>query len=141
MYFLTAILLLLALGSCTSSWTAAREDKHRTDIVLEEMRVEIADLKHALHTAETEVRLLEDRVRGQETNVSSLRTQAVPKLQKVGEISLIEKRVADLQKMQEKIATDLRELAAHSNQTSSKLKEMQQEIAVNKTRLDEVVKL
>lgn len=128
----------LLLSSCASHLTSWNEDRNRTDLALDEMRVELADLKHSLSSAKVDLQLLDEKLQGD----SSLKSQLSSQLHaKGGELALLEKKIADLQRSQEKIAQDLRQLGAHANQTSTALTKMQQEIAQQNKRIEEVVKL
>jgi LysM repeat protein len=103
---------------------------------LDEFRIEIEDLKHALKTTQVELGLLDERLKKQDT----------PKAQNKdsfhsAQISALEKKVAGLEKTLEKAAHDLRTLNGASTQTLSKIQELESEVASHEKRLEEVVKL
>ncbi len=106
------------------------------DIALEELRLELSDLKHSLDGTKVDLQLMDEKIRGQE---SSLKSQLTNKTQAKGaELSL---QLANFERK-------LSELSSHANQTSAtftklqdRLRDMEQEIQAQNRRLDEVVKL
>lgn len=101
---------------CASQF-AALQNNRQHDIALEELRVEVADLKHGLHASEVEVRLLEEKLDHQ--NQSSDFNETVTSLQR--KISLLEKN-------QEKLAGEVRSLTAYANQTTASLAQYRDQI-------------
>ena len=120
-------LCTLLLVGCTSNFTAMRSGQ---DDAIHELRMEVADLKHALGAAETEVRILEERVESAE-EVS----------QKTNNNSDFKNRIAALEKSIEKLTADIRALSNFSTQTTAALNVYREQIASIDGRLDEVSKL
>jgi LysM repeat protein len=106
-----AILLLLLCCGCVSHFAALRGGKDQ-DAVVEELRTEIADVKHTLHGTEVELRLLEEKIDSQEGG-------HVVKLQE--QIATLQRKLAALERVQEKMVADIRTLSTHANQTSTSL--------------------
>lgn len=119
----------LFLGGCTSSFTAFRGG-HETAI--DELRMEIADLKHALHGTEVEVKLLEERVESSEGNALPARAE---------ETSDLKKKIAALERSVEKMSTEIRSLMNHASQTTSSLSAYREQILNIDRKLDEIAKL
>lgn len=129
----TALLLTLALHARTHG---------SADPDMAEMRIEIDDLKHALHTMQVDFNLLDERFKKQD----SLKNQSASRESKdVNSLSLqissLEKKIAHLEKTWEKAATDLRNLSLNVNQALSKIGALETELAQCDKRLDEVSKL
>ncbi len=127
----TVILLLtcaLCLGGCTSTLAALRGPQNPH---LEEMRTEIADLKHALHGTEVEVKLLEDRLESQESHQNNWMNDDVAALQK---------KILYLEKSLDKLSTDIRSLMAYANQTTSSLAQYRDQIIELDQKLQEAPK-
>jgi LysM repeat protein len=61
---------------CTSQLASLRGNQ---DHVIEEMRTEIADLRHAIHGAEVEIKLLEDRLETQDASKDDKKVAALEK--------------------------------------------------------------
>jgi LysM repeat protein len=107
---------------------------------LDELRLELADIKHGLHTQNVELNILDEKLKNQERSLSSFKTlSTTPKQDAVAEsLSSLEKRLSLIEKKQEKISADLRQL---STQAMTKLQELEQEIAAENKRLDDLSKL
>jgi LysM repeat protein len=143
-------LALLCLGlmvyGCTSQFGSMRSDKQESALALDEMRIELADVKHALHTYQVEMKILEDKLKLQQNSVSSIKNDSLKKQQpKLSEFSLqlaaLEKKIEHLEKTQEKAIADLRQLSSHANQTSHSLTQIEQQLTSHGKRLDDVAKL
>ncbi len=82
----------MLLSGCVSSFfTPHWENRGNSNQVLEALKGEIVDLKHAHHGVELEVRLLEERVEEQEEVKSFSQTHQVALLQQ--KIVVLEKRI------------------------------------------------
>ncbi len=115
---LTCTLLLVG---CTSSFTALRGVQ---DSSINDLRMEIADLKHALHGTEVEVKLLEERLESNET------AAALPS-----------KSADDSAELRRKIATLEKNLEKLTTQMTATLTAYREQIASIDSRLSEVSKL
>ncbi|MFI5334984.1 MAG: hypothetical protein ACHQT8_07505, partial [Chlamydiales bacterium] len=57
------VALLLFITSCTSHMTSWNEDRTReTNLALDELRIELADVKHAINGNKVDLQLLEEKV-------------------------------------------------------------------------------
>ena len=113
MRFAAVLVCTLLLVGCTSSFTALRGSQ---DPAINELRVEVADLRHALHGAETEIKLLEERLeRAQDSN----------------EVAELKKKIVALEKSLDKL----------SSQTSATLTAYKQQIASIEGGFGEISKL
>lgn len=128
MYFVysTLVCTLLLVG-CTSSLTALRGTN---DSAINDLRMEIADLKHALHGTEVEVKLLEERMEGAEGSIDNAR-----------ESTDLNRKIAILEKNLDKLASELRALSHFSTQTTAALSSYRQQIGAIDSKLDEIAKL
>jgi LysM repeat protein len=118
----------LLLGGCSSTLTALRGDQ---DHVFDEFRTEIADLKHALHTTEVELKLLEDRFDNQEP----------PQKGVSGDVASLQKKISSLEKSVDKINVDLKSLMTYANQTTTSLTQYKSQIQEIDKKLEEIGKL
>lgn len=118
----------LLLGGCSSTLTALRGDQ---DHIFDEFRTEIADLKHALHTTEVELKLLEDRFDNQEPA-----QKGAP-----AEVTSLQKKISSLEKSIDKINVDLRSLMTYANQTTTSLTQYKNQIQEIDKKLEEISKL
>jgi len=137
------VLIGLSLSACTSHLAMLQKDKYDSSIAMDEMRIELSDMKHTLNNTQIEIQLLEEKVRSYETiaksPVNSTSSYSDPRL--VG----IEKRLSQISSLHDKLAVEVRQLQDHANQTSnsftqyqSRLKQIDAEIAVQAQLIEEL---
>lgn len=149
------LLCLLAAGCSSSPFTAAHNESSQVGLAIEEMRVELADIQHALSAAKTEVHLLEEKVKAQDGLIASLKGQPSSKYSSSSkqaespqQLGALERKIGQIEKAQEKIFSDLKQLSLYAAQTSTtfgqykdRVGELEKEIQTQGHRLDEVSKL
>lgn len=113
---------------CTSTLIGNRSHQ---DHLFEEMKTEIADLKHALHGTEVELKLLEEKFDSREAETVS------PK----GDVAALQRKIALLEKTIDKMSVDLRSLMTYANQTTTSLSLYRDQIQEIDRKLSEVSKL
>ena len=106
---------------------------NKSDYAIEELRQEVSDLKHAIHTFRVDLQILDEKMSKQ---TASSKTSNLSE-----QLTLLEKKITYLEKVQEKITADLKQLASHANQTSTALGECQQKNGEISQRLGEISKL
>ncbi len=89
--------VLLIAGGCVSPFAALQRFKDNGTLI-EEMRTEIADLKHSIHATEIELHLLEEKLENQTASKTDYLEE---------EITVLEKKMHSLEKNQDKVSTDL----------------------------------
>ncbi len=129
--------------SFAASINARPQSGFYTNPEVDELRLEIDDLKHALNTAQVEINLIDERLNKQN---NAAKTQATTKeitglSQLASTVSRIEKKVSKLEKILEKITNDLRTLSTSTHQTQSKLATIETTLSSHDQRLGEVSKL
>jgi LysM repeat protein len=103
----------------------SNQDPH----LFEEMRTEIADLKHALHGTEVELKLLEERLESRDAEPAK------------NDVAALQRKIALLEKTVDKMSGELRSLMTYANQTSASLSQYREQIQAIDHKLDEVAKL
>lgn len=96
---------------------------------VEELRLEVADLKYALKVAQVEWTLLEERIKKQETP-----TAKPPSTDTSSRFANIEKKISQLETLTERLSADLRSLNTNISLQLTKLQDYDK-------RLEEVGKL
>ncbi len=133
-------LIFLAIAACTALPIEARLPSFHTSSEIEELRVEIGDLKHALHTTKVELNLLDERCKKDSAQLNKAKTQ-----QKEGaltaQVLLLEKKVTHLEKKLETVGDDIRTLNASLHQALTKIQTIQTHLLSHDGRLDEVAQL
>lgn len=136
--FIVSGLIALAALSCALPLHARPQSGYYANPEIDELRIELDDIKYALKTTQVELGLLDEKLnkqnnalKGQSSGSSSLSHQ----------IATLEKKVGSLEKTLEKAANDLRTLNTALNQTFSKIQNIETNISSHDKRLDEVAKL
>jgi LysM repeat protein len=118
-----------------------QEEKRRYDLSHNEMRIEIADVKHALHAVQVELNILEEKIKKQDSSLAQNKQSSNLSQQLTQQIAECEKKIVNVQKIQEKIAEDLKTLHSHANDTTHTLKTFAQEIKDQNKKFDELSKI
>ena len=137
MYYsgITFIVGLLLCG-CAAQLNSRQTSSYRSDVSIDELRLELADVQHALKATQVELSLLDERVKKEANTLTSTTKQTAHST-----IAQLEARVAHLEKLLEKATADLRNLSTHTTQALSQLHNLEHQVSSHEKRLDEVVKL
>jgi LysM repeat protein len=111
------------MWGCTSNLVSLRGNQ---DHVIEELRTEIADVRHAVHGTEVEIKLLEEKLENQDA---------------IKDDASMQRKIASLEKTIEKMNGDLKSLMAYATQTTSSLTQYRDHILEIDRKLEEVTKL
>ncbi len=135
----------LFFASCTTHFASFGEQQREKDLAFEQVRAELADLKHALHGQRVEMQILEERLQEQEGIA-----QEALKPKPVGEalkqqMASLERKLMILEKSQEKILADLQNLGRHADHVGhslagcqNKIDDCQKQLFVHADRLDDI---
>ncbi len=115
--------------------TEARQYRASTDAVLDDIRLELSDLKHELKSALVDLNLLDERVR-KDAQKPQNPTQPSPT-----QLTALEKRVGNLEKLLEKAVADLRNLNTSTTQALTKIHDLEKEITMHDQRFSEITQL
>ncbi|MCB1107586.1 MAG: LysM peptidoglycan-binding domain-containing protein [Chlamydiia bacterium] len=129
-FLLFPLLILTGCGSISSS----KGEKHQMELSLHKVRTEVEDIKHDLNTYEIEHHVIEGKLIDQEQVIATLKQQIAElksgKLDSfVQELQNLEKKLQQISKKQDKIVTDIRQLSAHANDTTTALAQYKDKIA------------
>jgi LysM repeat protein len=140
----------LCLGICAvllSGCWQVKDDQQR-NYAFQEMRTDIGDLKHALQAHRTELQILQERLSDQENAVKSAQRSRPQNDQAQVQIAACERKMMILEKNLEKLASDLRGLNKHAEQTTTslasfkeKMIDCQRELSLHKQKLEGVTQL
>jgi len=129
--------LLLVLLCCFASLQAGPRRTDYTVAVMDELRLEVEDLKHALKTTQVELNLLDERLKKQDSGKPG--KELNPGLST--QVGALEKKVAHLEKTLEKVVQDLRTLSISTSETLTQIQSLQQSLSSQEKRFEEVSKL
>jgi len=139
-------ILILALLCFAHPLSARPQVGYYTNPEVDELRLEIDDLKHALHTAHVELQLLDERLKKQDNAILGVKGQNLGKEAHslsvlTSQVLSLEKKISHFEKTLDKVTGDLRTLSHSANQTLAKIQSLETDLSLHDKRLDEVVKL
>jgi LysM repeat protein len=145
--------LLLTAASCSPLRSSPNDEKHQLELTLHEIQTNLDDLRHGINCFQTELQILDGRIKYYENTLASLKQNDLEKHQaKIDQIAtqiqLLEKKWASLEKGQQGDNKELRDLSSHANETSAalsqfkdRISELEQEIFSQNRRFEELAKL
>lgn len=143
----------MALPSCSPLRSSPNDEKHQLELTLHEVQTNLDDLRHDINCFQTELQILDGRIKYYENTLASIKQHDLEKQQtKIDQLSQLvqhlEKKWTSLEKIQQSDTQDLKELASHANETTAALSqfkdrigELEQEIFSQNRRFDELAKL
>lgn len=141
-FSICVLYLGIVSSACSSHLAVLQKDKYDTSIAVDEMRMELSDVKHTLSNTQVEMQILEEKVRTQDQSLQKSKNQtsniATSSDQK---LLLVEKKLAQLEKIQDKLSNDLKQLNTHANQTTQSLTQYQMRIRELETELTAQTKM
>lgn len=150
---LVSAAILGAATACSPLKSSPNDEKHQLELTLHEVQTNLDDLRHDINCFQTELQILDGRIKYYENTLASLKQNDLEKHQaRIEQIStqlqLMEKKWASLDKNQQGDIKELQELSSHANETTAALAqfkdrigELEQEILSQNRRFDELAKL
>ncbi len=144
---------LLFLASCSPLRSSPEDEKHQLELTLHEVQTNLDDLRHDINCFQTEIQILDGRIKYYENALATLKQQDLEKQQAkidllVQQIHQLEKKWTALEKNQAGDGKELQELLSHANETTSalsqfkdRIQELEQDILSQNRRFDDVAKL
>lgn len=131
-------LAAILIASCSPLKTSPHDEKHQLELTLHEVQTNLDDLRHSVSCFQTEMQILDGRIRYYENTLLSLKAQdlqgALDKISQLGQqIHLLEKKLGSYEKTKLAEEQNLEKLASHAEQTSLALAQF-------KNRLHEIEK-
>lgn len=116
------LIFSILLSGCSSQMASRSAESNNQQIALfEEVRVALGDVRQALNSQKLDLSLLEEKM---------------AKLEKRPEVSAdVESRLAALERIQERAASDLHSLSRHAKETASALDELHTALATLEQKL------
>ena len=146
--------LFAAFGSsCSPLKSSPNDEKHQLELTLHAVQTNLDDVKHDNNCFQTELQILDGRIKYYENALTTLKQNELEKQQKKldalsEQILNLEQRFASLEKKQQTNTKGIYDLSTHANETTAalsqfkdRINEMEQEILSQNTRYDELMKL
>ena len=143
----------LTAASCSPLKSSPNDEKHQLELTLHELRTNLDDQKHDLNCFQTELQILDGRLKYYESALSNLKQQDLEKQQTkidqfVKDLHALEKKLSAFERLQNEGSKDLSQLTTHANETSAALSqfkqriiELEQEMQSQNRRFEEIAKL
>jgi LysM repeat protein len=141
------------LLSCSPLRTSSHDEKHQWELKLHEVQTNLEDLRHDTNCFQTELQILDGRIKYYENALSALKQQDIEKQQLkinqiIADLHALEKKWTSFEKLQTTDKREVQQLQTHANETSSSLsqfknriEELEQDLLSQNRRFDELVKL
>jgi LysM repeat protein len=139
--------------SCSPLKSSPHDEKHQWELTVHEVQTTLDDLRHDINCFQTEIQILDGRIKYYENALASLKKEGLEQQQaKIDalshQIQSFEKKWAFLEKNQSASSENLEQFLSHANETTASLsqfkdriQELEQEILVQNRKFDEIAKL
>jgi len=144
---------LFFFASCSPLRTSFNDEKHQWELKLHEVLTNLDDLKHDINCFQTEIQILDGRIKYYENALASLKQQDIEKQQVkieqiVRDLNALEKKWSSYEKSQDGTKGDMQQLASHANETTTalsqfknRIQELEQDILSQNRRFEDLAKL
>jgi len=150
LYFLSACVII---AGCSPLRTSQHDERHQWELTIHEVQTNLDDLRHDTNCFQTEIQILEGRIKYFENALTALKQQDVDKQQiKIDQIAqqlhALEKKWGAFEKRQDGSVEEVKHLSAHAgevtmalSQCKSRIEELEKEILAQNRRLEALTKL
>ncbi len=130
---LSAISLVSLLSSCSPMKSSPKEEKHQMELTLHELQTNLDDMRHDLNCFQTELQIMDGKIKNQEDATQNIKQQHVERIQNKVEylsrqFSGIDKKINIQEKKHFNIASNIKNLSSHANETNLALKQHKEKI-------------
>lgn len=150
---LICTLLMLGVSSCSPLKSSPNDERHQLELTLHEVQTNLDDLRHDINCFQTELQILDGRIKYYENTLTTLKQHDLEKQQaKIellsAQIQNLEKKWLSLEKNQNNDSEELKDLSSHANETTAALSqfkdrigELELEIYAQNRKFDDLAKL
>ena len=143
----------LFLASCSPLRTSPHDEKHQWELKLHEVQTNLDDLQHDFNCFQTELQILDGRIKYYENALANLKQQEIAnqhsKIEQIAhELSLLSKKWTVLEKGREEDKASANKLASHANETTmalvqfkQRMQELEQGILAQNKRFEDLAKV
>ena len=147
------LILLSIVAACSPLRTSPNDERHQWELKFHEMQTNLDDLKHDIHCFQTEIQILDGRIKYYENALATLKQQDLEKqtakLEQLGkDLRQLEKKWTAFEKTQEDTNSGVLRLTSHANETStaliqfkSRIQELEQQTVSQNRRFEELAKV
>ncbi len=146
-------LCCFSASACSPLKTSPHDEKHQWEIKLHQVQTELDDLRHDTNCFQTELQILDGRIKYYENALASLKQHDLEKQRDkldalAQDLSSLEKKWNAFELSQEGAQNRWRQTASHANETTlalsqfkSRIQELEQEILSQNRRFEELAKI
>ena len=132
---------------CSPLKTSPHDEKHQLELTLHEVQTNLDDLRHDLNCFQTELQILDGRIKYSEKNQDTEKQQAKIELM-IHEVQVLEKKAAAAENSKFAEAEDVKGLMTHAKemtaalvQCKNRIEELEKELIAGQRRVEELGKL
>ncbi len=131
--FFLSIFISFFLSGCFSLRTTAKDEKHQMELTVHEVQTNLDDLKHDFTCYQTELQILDNKIKHHENSLTTIKQNYVEHQQNKNDQLLktlqnLEKKIQIIENKQTSVEKDLRSISSHANETSGALSQYKQTI-------------
>ncbi len=134
---LPVCLLFLPLSGCWSQMTSLSGGSSKTQEVVDELRSEVAELKHTLHAYEVDMQILDEKLAATQTSAKGKSVSDEKMKWITDKLSYLETRFSQMQNFQESCLKDLKVLRDQVANTNIALSEQKDHFSLIEKSLDQ----
>jgi len=148
-----ALYLLTLLYGCSPLTSSVHDEKHQLELTLHEVQTNLDDLRHDINCFQTELQILDGRIKYYENALTTFKQEDLEKHQVkieqlTRELQSFEKRWSSAEKARFSDSQELIQLSSHAKETTASLfqfkeriEELEKELAMGQRRFEELGKL
>jgi len=145
--------VLFFLGSCSPLQTSRHDEKHQWELKFHEVQTNLEDLRHDTNCFQTELQILDGRIKYYENALANLKQQDLEKQQQkinqlLTDLHVLEKKLSFFERTQELSKEELHHLTIHANETSAalsqfknRIQELEQDLVCQNRKFEELAKI
>lgn len=150
---LLLLFLLLPFSACSPLKSSAREEKHQVELTLHEVQTNLDDLRHDVHCFQTEMQILDGKLKHHENALSGLKQGYLEKQEaRMDELYQLlhecQKKLSFFETAHQNGFKDIKQLSTHANDTSlaliqykERISELEKQLLLQNRKFEEIVKL
>jgi LysM repeat protein len=120
--------------SCSPLKSSPDDEKHKLELTLHEVQTNLDDAKHDISCFQTDLRILEDRMRQQEQSFTSLKKETSDKLYfeykaLVQKCAALENQIKEFKLWQEDVTAQIKSALTHANEITTAISQHQKKLS------------
>lgn len=147
------VIVLTLFTSCSPLRTSPHDERHQWELKLHEVQTNLNDLHHDINCFQTELQILDGRIKYDENALATIKQKDLEKQQaKLDHLShqlqALERKCSSLEKSQGEGRENLEKLLSHAHETTlalsqykERIRELEQSLHLQDRRFEELAKL